>query len=131
MATDVPWYRYLTDLESAAPKGVTFDSVTVKVSGPSPAGAAGPATPGTEASSSPFAPPNGIGSLVLTGVTGTYPQVSDWMDALDKVAGLDVSELSNAAGRSDAPEDAQQISFSSGITITDEALTHRFDRKAS
>jgi Tfp pilus assembly protein PilN len=131
MATDVPWYRYLTDLVAAAPKGVAFESVTVKVGGPNPAGAGAPATPGTEASSNPFAPTNGIGALTLTGVTGTYPLVSDWMDALDSVAGLDVSELSNASGRSDASKESMQINFSSGITITDAALSHRFDRKAS
>jgi Tfp pilus assembly protein PilN len=134
MATDVPWYRYLTDLEAAAPKGVTFESLTVKVSGPTAAGpgaAAAPATPGTEAAANPFAPTNGIGTLALNGISGSYPQVADWMEALDKVAGLDVTELSNASGRSDAPEGEQTINFASGITITDQALSHRFDRKAS
>jgi Tfp pilus assembly protein PilN len=131
MATDVPWYRYLTDLEAAAPKGVRFESLTVKVSGPVPAGATAPATPGTESSANPFAPTNGIGTLSLNGISGSYPQVADWMEALDKVAGLDVTELSNAAGRSDLPKGQQKINFASGITITDQALSHRFDRKAS
>ena len=56
MATDVPWYRYLTDLRAAAPEGVDFKSVTVKVSGPAPQSATAAATPGTESSDSPFVP---------------------------------------------------------------------------
>jgi hypothetical protein len=51
------------------------------------------------------------------------------MDALDKIAGLDVSTLENATRATD-PEDTD-VTFSSGITVTDEALSHRFDRKAS
>ena len=49
------------------------------------------------------------------------------MLGLDEVAGLDVSTLANAATK----EDRSGITFSSGITVTDEALSHRYDRKAS
>jgi Tfp pilus assembly protein PilN len=129
MTNDVAWYRYLSDLADAAPTDVAFQSITLKVPAPGAAGAA-PATPATQsATADPFLPAGALGTVTVTGISGTYPKVAAWMDALDKIAGLDVSTLANATRATD-PEDTD-VTFSSGITVTDEALSHRFDRKAS
>jgi Tfp pilus assembly protein PilN len=124
MANDIPWYRYLGDLSSAAPDDVSFTTVTMTVPGVASA-AQGAAVQG--ASNDPFAPTNGLGAVTIEGISGDYPDVAQWMDNLDDVAGLDVSTLANAT----AKEDGSGISFSSGITVTQDALSHRYDRKAS
>jgi Tfp pilus assembly protein PilN len=130
MANDVLWHRYLTDLKAATPDGVTFSSLTFKVGGPNIATQGAPAaTPGTEVSADPFAPANPVGTVTISGISGTYRQVATWMDALDKVSGLDVSTLTSATGVESDVE--QAVKFSSGISITSDALSHRFDRKAS
>jgi len=125
MANDVPWYRYLTDLTSAAPEGVAFTTLTFTV--PGAAAGAQAAAGGTPASTTadPFAPANGLGSVTIDGISGEYPEVAQWLLAVDKVAGLDVSTLANAT------TDGDEVTFSSGITVTDDARSHRYDRKAS
>jgi Tfp pilus assembly protein PilN len=124
MTNDVPWYRYMTDLEAAAPEDVSFIAFTFTVPGAASAvSGAAAAAPDTN----PLAPANGVGAITLDGISGEYPQISRWLLGLDDVAGLDVSTLANAATK----EDRSGITFSSGITVTDEALSHRYDRKAS
>jgi len=125
MANDVPWYRYMTDLDAAAPSGVSFTAFTLTVPGAATtAASAGGAQTSTQ---DPLAPANGVGAVTLDGISGEYPQIARWMLALDGVAGLDVSTLANATTK----EDRSAVTFSSGITVTDEALSHRYDRKAS
>jgi Tfp pilus assembly protein PilN len=127
MTNDVAWYTYLSELVDAAPGGVDFQTLTLKV----PAPAAGGATPAAAAATAdPFLPVGALGTVSVTGITGTYPRVAAWMDALDKVAGLEVTTLENATRGTDA-DGAGEITFSSTITLTEDARTHRFDRKAS
>lgn len=127
LTNDVAWYGYLGDLADAAPTDVYFDSLTLTVPGTSAAGAA--ATPASASSTAdPFLPAGALGTVSIQGISGTYPKVAAWMDALDEVSGLEVSTLSSA----NRPEGLDtHVTFSSGITLTDVALTHRYDRKAS
>ena len=134
MTNDVAWYRYLSDLADAAPTDVSFDSLTLSVprasesaaaAGGAGAGAAGAAA---DQSADPFQPAGALGSVAVQGISGTYPKVAAWLDAIDKIAGLDVSTLDSASRGS---ETDTSVTFSSGITVTDEALSHRYDRKAS
>jgi Tfp pilus assembly protein PilN len=127
MQNDVVWHRFLSDIDAAAPATVYFDSISFTLTPRAAEGQAPAATPGTGGAEDPFAPANGIGVLAISGISGTFPRVSDWMDAVDKVAGLDVTALQSAAAQSEG----DNVSFSSSITITDEALSHRYDRKAS
>ena len=125
MTNDVPWYRYMTDLEAAAPDDVSFTAFTFTVPG---AAAAAQATTGAQSGNANLlAPADGVGAITLDGISGEYPDVARWMLGLDEVAGLDVSTLANAQTK----EDGSAVIFSSGITVTDEALSHRYDRKAS
>jgi Tfp pilus assembly protein PilN len=130
MTNDVAWYRYLGDLGDAAPTDVYFDSLTLTVPGSGEGGAGGAvATPATEsATADPFMPAGALGTVSIQGISGTYLKVATWLDALDKVTGLDVSTL-DSANRTDGID--APVTFSSGITVTDGALTHRYDRKAS
>jgi Tfp pilus assembly protein PilN len=122
MKNDVPWYRYMTDLKAAAPADVSFTSFTFNVPGSAATAAAAQA-----AAADPLAPTNGVGAVTLDGISGEYPDIARWMLSLDEVAGLDVSTLANAQTK----EDRSAVVFSSGITVTDQALSHRYDRKAS
>lgn len=128
LTNDVAWYGYLGDLADAAPTDVYFDSLTLTVPGASVSGAAA-ATPASQSSTAdPFLPAGALGTVSIQGISGTYPKVAAWMDALDEVTGLEVSTLSSA----NRPEGLDtHVTFSSGITVTDGALTHRYDRKAS
>jgi Tfp pilus assembly protein PilN len=125
MANDVAWYAYLSELADAAPTDVDFETLTLQVPGPVAGGASAPTPAAAAATADPFLPAGALGTVSVTGISGTYPRVAAWMDALDKIAGLEVSTLENVTHTTD------EITFSSGITVTDEALSHRFDRKAS
>jgi Tfp pilus assembly protein PilN len=127
MTNDVAWYRYMTDLEDAVPPGVAFSSLTFKIPGPAVSGTA-VAPAAQSATADPFAPVGSLGTVSIQGISGTYPKVAQWMDALDKVTGLDVSTLESAIRQTDPNTD---ITFSGGVTVTDKALSHRYDRKAS
>jgi Tfp pilus assembly protein PilN len=127
MTNDVLWHRYLTDIRDAAPDGVTFEALSFKVNGPVLDQQAAAATPGTEQNANPFAPAGAVGSVSIQGISGSYPEVADWMDAIEEVNGLEVTVLESATGSTEG----DSVSFSGSITITADALSHRYDRKAS
>ena len=128
MTNDVAWYGYLSDLADAAPAGVAFESLTLKVPGPAAGGAAASTPAAASSAEDPFLPAGALGTVSVQGISGTYPRVAAWMEALDKIAGLEVSTLDSATRQSQANTG---ITFSSGITLTGDALSHRYDRKAS
>jgi Tfp pilus assembly protein PilN len=126
MASDVLWYRFLNDLALATPGGVSMQSVQATLQ---PAGAAGAA--GAAASAAPSVPlkPAGIGTVTVDGTTGSFDQVSTWLENFADISGLDASTLSTA-NRSDSDSGSAEVQFSSGITMTGDALSHRYEQKA-
>jgi hypothetical protein len=115
MASDVLWYRYLNDVALATSTNVWLTTMTVTLNGV-----------GAAASTDPLAPA-GIGVLQISGQTTSLPNVGGWLESLDGIAGVKGSTLVTAT-RDDTGD---TISFSTRSVLTSDALSHRYDRKAS
>lgn len=119
MATDVAWYDYLDRLALTYPAGIWFGDLTAAVAAPSLI-----ATPSVDAIATP-----GIGSVTFTGSGVTPPDVANLMDVLDGTDGFADTALTSVT-RTDS--DGQVVvDYSVQAVLTDAALSHRFDRKAS
>jgi Tfp pilus assembly protein PilN len=126
MATDVPWYRFLNDLALSTPRNVWLENVTVTV----PVATATTGTTGTDALAAA-----GIGTVTVTGKANDFPTVASWLEGLDQVSGVDGTAISQAqadadAGAAAADADHPLVGFTSAGSITPEALSHLYDRKA-
>ena len=117
MAEDILWYSYLNQIAMATTKDVWLTSLTASVAGP-------------QAGSDPLAPA-GLGTLKIDGQATGYDDVAAWMEALDRIAGIKGSEL-NSATRATTSGDSTSgpITFAGTSTITPDALSHRYDRRA-
>jgi Tfp pilus assembly protein PilN len=117
MAKDVLWYRFLDELAVATPTTVwlgTLDLTLADASG-------GPAT---DALTRP-----GLGEINVSGTATRYPDVAQWLTTVTTVNGMDVSRLQSAALK-EGDVGAAKITFTSTVTVTEDALSHRYDRKA-
>ena len=85
MATDVEWYRYLSQMGSVTPEGVWFSSIAITA-----------AVPGAAMASDPLAPVDSIGDVVTTGRALAYEDVATWMDNLAGVSDYDHVLVSTA-----------------------------------
>jgi Tfp pilus assembly protein PilN len=119
MARDVLWYRYMGDLASALPNSVTVDSFTITISDVPVAG-------GTAA---PLTSP-GIGTVSVEGKASRFAGVSSWMEALEGLPGTNATTLTTAARDGGEAKDDEPVVFTSGATVTQKALSRRFERKA-
>jgi Tfp pilus assembly protein PilN len=124
MATDVLWYRYLNDLALTYPQNVWLTNMTASVA----------ATGGTTgqagvpvAGANPLATP-GIGTITFTGTGLDHPDVAAWLEVLDGTDGFADAYFSSSQ-RAEL-EGQAVVQFSSSVTITGDALSHRFDREA-
>lgn len=118
MATDVLWYRYLNDLALTYPGEVWIDSFTASV------GSSDVAAPETN----PLATA-GVGTISVTGTALSHSDVASWLDVLDGTAGFTDARFTSSSRTS--IEDQTVVEYSTEAVVTDDALSHRFDRKAS
>jgi Tfp pilus assembly protein PilN len=117
MSQDVLWYGFLSDLAVTTPKGVTLNGLQVSLDKP---------TVGTD----PLVHP-GIGTVTFTGAAKRFPDVAAWLDAVGRMHGLDGSTLQSATrAEPGGGTTSDGINFTSTVTVTSQALTHRYDRKA-
>jgi Tfp pilus assembly protein PilN len=122
MATDVPWYRFMNDLALSTPRNVWLENVTVAI----PAGTAAATPTATDALAAA-----GIGTVTVTGKANDFPTVASWLEGLDQVSGVDGTAISQAQADTDkAQANEPLVGFTSGGSITPEALSHLYDRKA-
>jgi hypothetical protein len=112
MSNDVLWSRYLNELDGARPAGVKLSGMSISLTGPVATAGADPLTPA------------GIGTITLDGTAAKYGQVASWLEALNKITGLGSSSLASAA-QADG-----RVAFGSGATITADALSDRYQKKA-
>lgn len=77
MATDIEWYRYLSQMGTVTPEGVWFTSVNMTAS-----------LPGAVAGD-PLAPVDSVADISTVGRALTYEDVATWMDSLESVTGYD------------------------------------------
>jgi Tfp pilus assembly protein PilN len=117
LATDVLWYRFLTDVSNATPANVSLQTLTIALNGETDA-----------AASSDALTPSGIGTVTIVGTAATINDVAAWMDAVVRVHGIDASTLKSATR--DTGSTSSQVSFSATVVVTSQALSHRFDVKA-
>lgn len=111
MGTDVLWYRYLSDIDGAQPRGVTLTSVTLTL-GETAGGAVGE-----------ILSVAGPGTMTIQGTAEKYSQVAAWLEASDKVDGFASPKLTDAA------DSGEIVTFSSTAVITTDALSGRYNKK--
>ncbi len=121
MATDVAWYSYLNDIAVATPREVWMSSLKLSVS------SANAGVPAGSGSTNPLAVP-GVGTVTVAANADSFPAVAKWLETLNTVKGFDGATFSGAVRDSSG---GSTVSFSGSVTITADALSHRFDRKAN
>src|SRR5439155_7789022 len=77
--------------------------------------------------------PAGVGTLSFQGGATKYAEVAGWLDAIDRIVALDGGTLAaiTLKDSADATSKDGPVTYSNGIVVTPQALSHRFDRKDS
>jgi len=139
MSRDVLWYRFLNDLARTTPPAVVLTSLKMTMNGsgpgaaPAAAGTAGAGTAGAGAATSepdPLVTP-GIGQITFSGRAERFPAVSQWLESVATLSGLDGSTLRTATQEPDTAAARGAVNWTSVIQVAPAALSHRFDRKAT
>ena len=119
MANDIEWYRSLTNVSVTLPSKVWLTSLTLQV------GAAGGAAPSTTPAATGDA--GGVGTVTAVGTAMDHPDVATWLDVLARQPGMSDAYFSSSKKKEIGSKSV--VDFSSTATVTDEALSHRYDRK--
>ncbi|MGJ7442092.1 PilN domain-containing protein [Aquipuribacter sp. MA13-6] len=114
MATDVEWYRYLSEIGQSAPDTVWFETITAFA-----------AEPVDVAGSDPLAPVDAVAEVTATGRALTYPDVATWLDSLDGISHLDYV-LFNEAVRDDETGEKPWVDFTTSAKVGPEAYSDRY-----
>jgi Tfp pilus assembly protein PilN len=117
MSTDVLWYRFLDELAVSTPTTVWLGTLNIAMTDGANAVAKDPLTP------------SGYGEVTVTGTATRFPEVAQWLTSVVTVRGMDVSRLQTATLK-EGEKSAGKIAFTSAVTVTADALSHRYDRKA-
>ncbi|MFZ0158446.1 MAG: PilN domain-containing protein [Kineosporiaceae bacterium] len=117
MSTDVLWYRFLDELAVSTPTTVWLGTLNIAMTDGANAAAKDPLTPA------------GYGEVTVTGTATRFPEVAQWLTSVVTVRGMDVSRLQTATLK-EGEKSAGKIAFTSAVTVTADALSHRYDRKA-
>jgi Tfp pilus assembly protein PilN len=124
MGNDVSWYRYLNDLTYITPKNVWLDGVTVTFSGSS----SGSTSTASTASTTGSTTTPGIATITFAGHGYAHNDVAAWLDAVAKEKGWTDAYFTNS--KINAINNHKTVDFTSSVTVTAKALSHRYDRKA-
>lgn len=132
MANDVEWYRTLTNFSLTLPGNVWFTSLTVQVNGPQVAATTGTAPAAPTTATSPTAPTvpgpgSTIGTVQVAGTALDHPDVASWLDVLARQPGLADAYFSSSTKAKIGSKSV--VNFTSTANITQDALSHRYDRK--
>lgn len=119
MANDIEWFRTLTNVSITLPSKVWLTSLTLQVNG---------ATGGTAAAPAGATPLSGsVGSVTAVGTAMDHPDVATWLDVLGHQPGMSDAYFSSSKKKEMGAKTV--VDFSSTANVTDEALSHRYDRK--
>lgn len=126
---EVRWSFLLNDLALTMPAGTSLTSFTGNVSADAPgAGAKAASANGQEGFVSVLGTP-GIGTITYSGEAIGYPQVAAFLDSQAKQKTLlDPYATAVTANQSDTGA-KKGYTFTSSATVTDAALSHRYDLK--
>jgi Tfp pilus assembly protein PilN len=119
MANDIEWYRSLTNVSLTLPSKVWLTTLTLQV------GAAGGAAASTTPASTGLT--GGVGTVTAVGTAMDHPDVATWLDVLARQPGMSDAYFSSSKKKEVGAKTV--VDFSSTATVTDEALSHRYDRK--
>jgi hypothetical protein len=134
---EVRWSFLLNNLSLTIPAGVSLVNFAGTVSENPPAAATVPGATTTTSDAkfvSVLGTP-GIGSISYSGEALGYPQVSAFLDAQAKQAALidpyvTSVQSGTSSGSSTSGSAANTYTFTSTATVSDKALSHRYDVKA-
>jgi Tfp pilus assembly protein PilN len=115
MAQDVQWYRYLNDLSYVTPKNAFMQTLDVSLN------QAGATTANPVAHA-------GIATVTVTGAAKAHNDVATWLNAAAKEPGWTDAYFTSSEKQD--MNGATFVKFSSTANVTDDALSHRYDRKA-
>lgn len=121
MATDVLWFDYLDHIAASYPADVWLRDMTVTVAAPT----ALPAD--TAAALVPLSPT--IGTITVNGTGRTHEGTASWLDVMAATPGL-ADPLYSASSRTEL-EDQVVVDFTSTVNVTPDALSDRYEIKAS
>lgn len=119
MQTDVLWYDYLSHMAASYPKDIWLDDVTMTASAPAAAAVVDPTG---------LTHP-GVATITINGTARRHSDVADWLDVLTATPGFDDATYSVAV-REDIDTTAL-VAFTSTVTVTEDALSHRFENEDS
>ncbi len=120
MSSDVLWYPYLNDLALTYPKNVWLDTLTMTL--------AGTDTTGAQASNPDPLATSGIGTVEFTGTSLQHSDVAAWLDVLAGTHGF-VDPTFSTTQRT-AIEETAVVDFTTRVVVSQDALSHRYDREA-
>ena len=126
MGQEVRWSYFLNDVSLRIPSKVWLTSMTVTQNVDVTA-----LPPAATSTGVPTAQPyleEGIGSVTFEGKGTTHNDVAAWLDSLAKQKGLTQPYFTSSKKEPIGEEDA--VTFSSQATITEDALSKRYDEKA-
>lgn len=121
MATDIEWYRYVSQMGSVTPEGVWFTTMTLTAAAP---GAVGPV------GGDPLAPVDAVGDVVTTGKALTYADVATWMDNVESISGYEHVLFTNAAQVDDETASEPYVDFTVSVKVLPDALSNRYVSEA-
>jgi Tfp pilus assembly protein PilN len=119
MASEIRWSRYLNDLSLRIPSKVWLTTVTVAQA------------QGTAAIAGTYPEP-GIGTVTFEGKAYGHRDVATWLRTLPQEKGW-IQPVFTASTVDDSlkgPGGHPGVTFSSQVTVTEKALSHRFEQKA-
>jgi len=122
MATDVLWFDYLNHVAASYPKDVWLRDLTVSVAAPSAA------APGVGSTGVVPATPT-IGTITFNGTGKVHGGTANWLDVMAATPGL-VDPLYSASSRNDL-DGTVVVDFTSTVNVTPDALSNRYESKAS
>ena len=124
MAQDIRWSFYLNDLSLRIPSKVWLTSVT--------AAQTDPVTPTAATGAAVTYPEPGIGTITFDGKAYTHNDVAAWLQLLAGEKGWSQAFFTNSAEDTGlvASNGEPPVTFSSQVTITEDALSRRFEQKA-
>lgn len=121
MTGDVLWYRFLDELAVATPTTVSLTTLDMSMT----LGGSG------QTGSADALSDTSLGEVVVSGTATNMNDVATWLTSVGTVHGMDVSRLQSAVRNDDAAGTAgASVAFTSAVGITENALSHRYDRKA-
>ena len=116
MATDIEWYRYVSQMGTVTPDGVWFKTLTLTST--APAGIA-------QVGSDPLAPVDSVGDVSTVGRALTYEDVAAWMDNLESITGYDHVLFTSADLETDATSEPF-VEFLVSAEVLPDAYSDRY-----